>query len=399
MRTVGVEEELLLVRSGSGQALSVAPQVLRRADLAAQEAAEKDPKSGSPIAPEPPAAGDPAPAEHPGSTLGGELQRQQVETDTAPHESMADLHEEILLWRARADVAARRAGARIAAIGTSPVSVEPRADRADRYQQLIERFGLTAREQLSCGCHVHVQVDSDEEAVAVLDRIRVWLPALLALSANSPYWQGTDSSYASFRSQVMDRWPSAGPTDVLGSAAAYHRLVDDMVESGVLLDHGMIYFDARPSHRYPTLEIRVADVCQDPADAVLLAALCRGLVETAAREWQEGVPAPAVPTPLLRLAMWQASRHGVGENLLDPITSRPRPAADVLAALLAHVTPALTEYGDLDLVAAGVARVLDVGNGADHQRRVMARTGSLGDVVAAVVRTTHSQESEARVAG
>ena len=390
MRTVGVEEELLLVRSGSGQALSVAPQVLRRADLAQQEAEEG--AQGSIASPPPWVGGEPV-AESPGSSLGGELQRQQVETDTAPHSSMDDLHAEILLWRARGDEAARRAGARVAAIGTSPVPVAPRADRADRYQELVDRFGLTAREQLSCGCHVHVQVESDDEAVAVLDRIRVWLPALLALSANSPYWQGEDSSYASFRSQIMYRWPSAGPTDIFGSAAAYHRLVEDMVASGVLLDDAMVYFDARPSQRYPTLEIRVADVCQDPADTVLIAALCRGLVETAAREWRDGVEAPPVPTSLLRLATWQASRHGLGGDLLDPMTSRPRPAAEVLAALVEHVGPGLEEYGDVDLVTAGVARVLENGTGADHQRAVMDRTGSLSDVVAAVLRSTHSQEN------
>ena len=378
------------MRSGSGQPLSVAPQVLRRADLTEQE----EEAAAAADAPGPRASGEPPAAPSPGSSIGGELQRQQVETDTAPHESMDDLHEELLLWRAKADMAARRTGARVAAIGTSPVTVEPRADRADRYQQLIDRFGLTAREQLSGGCHVHVQVDSDEEAIAVLDRIRVWLPALLAMTANSPYWQGTDSSYASFRTQVMSRWPSAGPPDVFGSAAAYHRLVEDMVASGVLLDAAMIYFDARPSHRYPTMEIRVADVCQDPADAVLLAALCRGLVETAAQQWRAGAPVPDVPTPLLRLATWQASRYGIEENLLDPFTSRPRPASQVLTALVSEVAPVLADYGDLDLVQTGIARLLSSGNGADHQRRVMARTGSLSDVVAAVVRTTNGQENE-----
>lgn len=377
------------MRSGSGQPLSVAPQVLRRADLTEQEEAA----AAAHAAPAPPEAGAPA-VPSPGSSIGGELQRQQVETDTAPHQSMDELHEELLLWRAKADVAARRTGARVAAIGTSPVAVEPRADRADRYQQLIDRFGLTAREQLSGGCHVHVQVNDDEEAIAVLDRIRVWLPALLAMTANSPYWQGTDSSYASFRTQVMSRWPSAGPPDVFGSAAAYHRLVEDMVDSGVLLDAGMIYFDARPSHRYPTMEIRVADVCQDPTDAVLLAALCRGLVEWAAQQWRAGEPVPEVPTPLLRLATWQASRYGLEENLLDPLSSRPRPAAQVLTSLVSELAPVLADYGDLDLVQAGVTRLLRAGNGADHQRRVMARTGSLSDVVAAVVRTTNGQENE-----
>src|SRR5690606_30001459 len=172
MRTVGVEEELLLVRSGSGQAVSVAPRVLRRADLAEGDR---------------PADGRPGhPTAEAGSSLDGELQRQQLETDTAPHRSMDDLGAELVAWREHAEAAARREGARVAALGTSPLPVEPRTGRSERYREIVERFGLVGSEQLTCGCHVHVGVDSPDEAVAALDRVRVWLPTLLALSANSP---------------------------------------------------------------------------------------------------------------------------------------------------------------------------------------------------------------------
>jgi carboxylate-amine ligase len=204
--------------------------------------------------------------------------------------------------------------------------VTPRPVAKPRYEQMVERFGLTTTEHLTCACHVHVSVESDAEAVGVLDRIRVWLPTLLAISANSPFWQGQDSGYASFRSQAMARWPSAGPTEVFGSAPAYRKMVSDMVASGVLLDEGMVYFDARASHRYPTVEVRVADVCLDPRDAVLVAALCRGLVETAGQEWAAGLDPPTVPAAMLRLASWQAGREGLDGDLLDPVTHRPRPA-------------------------------------------------------------------------
>lgn len=247
MRTVGIEEELLLVDVESGRPLSVAGRVLSRAQ-----------ERGVQV------QGDVGVEAHdgPGGTLETELQQQQqVETDTQPCSDLAVLETELCSWRNRAMAAAREVGARVAAVGTSPMPVEPRPVVKPRYQEMVERFGLTATEQLTCGCHVHVSVDSDAEAVGVLDRIRVWLPSLLAISANSPFWQGQDSRYASFRSQAMVRWPSAGPTDVFGSADAYRKLVSGMVESGVLLDEAMVYFDARASHRYPTVEIRVADVC------------------------------------------------------------------------------------------------------------------------------------------
>ncbi len=334
----------------------------------------------------------PAPDAPAGSSIDGELQRQQVETDTAPHRTMDELGEELLAWRVRADGAARREGARAAALATSPLPVEPLAAPNERYRQIIEHFGLVGREQLICGCHVHVSVASDDEAIGVLDRIRVWLPALLALSANAPFWQGEDSGYATYRPQIFSRWPTSGPPDRYGSPSAYRRLVEDMIASGVIHDEGMVYLDARPSRSYPTLEIRVADVCQDPRDAVLLAALSRALVETAARQWAAGEPAPDVPTQMLRLATWQAARHGLSGDLLDPFTHRPRPAGEVLDVLAAFVRPALEEYGDTALVNEGLTRLRQVGTGADRQRRELERTGALSDVVAAAVRTTLGAE-------
>ena len=179
-------------------------------------------------------------------------------------------------------------GARVAALATSPLPVMPELTPSPRYRAMNERFGLTTTEQLTCGCHVHVGVADDEEGVAVLDRIRIWLPVLLAISANSPFWQGRDTGYASFRSQAWTRFPTAGATEIFGSAAAYHERAEALVASEVLLDHAMIYFDARLSHKYPTVEIRVADVCLHAEDSVVVAGLARALVETAAREALDG---------------------------------------------------------------------------------------------------------------
>src|SRR3954454_6319321 len=194
MRTVGVEEELLLVDPVSGEPLSVADAVLRSGDRRPADAA----------------AGD-IEGEEAGGSLERELHQQQLETDTRPHTALGKLAADLLAWRRRAGDAARAGGARVAALATSPLPVTPRTTPKDRYLRMAEQFGLTQAEQLTCGCHVHVSVDSPEEGVAVLDRIRVWLPVLTALSANSPYWQGQDSGYASFRSQAWGRWPSAGP--------------------------------------------------------------------------------------------------------------------------------------------------------------------------------------------
>lgn len=163
-----------------------------------------------------------------------------------------------------------------------------------------------------------------------------------------------------------------------------------MVESGVLLDEGMVYFDARLSHRYPTVEIRVADVCADLEDTMVLAGLCRALVETAARSAQRGEPPLPVPTSLLRLATWRAGHDGLDGALVDPATSRPVPAGVLVRRLLDEIRPALEDFGDLQRVAGGVERLLSDGSGATRQRRTYERTGQLVDVVAEAVRVTAS---------
>jgi glutamate---cysteine ligase / carboxylate-amine ligase len=316
-----------------------------------------------------------------GGSVGPEMQEQQVETDTPPEEYLGLLELDLRRWREKTRAAAKEAGALILASGTTPLPVHPQTFDDERYAAITERFGLTASEQLTCGCHVHVSVDSDDEAVGALDRIRTWLPVLLALSANSPFWQGGDSGYASFRSQAMTRWPTNGPTEVFGSGQGYHEHLRQLVDTGVPLDEGMAYFDARPSRSYPTLEVRVADVCLDPRDAVLIAGLARALVGTGARQWTQGEPADRVSVAVLRLAMWQAGRHGVAGDLLDPETHRPRPARDVVDRLLQHVGPALQGTGDLARVEQSIDRVFARGTGSSTQRRVLSEEGRLDRAV------------------
>jgi carboxylate-amine ligase len=317
-----------------------------------------------------------------GPVLTAEFQQEMIEVVTPPHSTMATLEADIIRGRAMADAEARRVGVRVAALGTSPLPTDPHPVQLRRFMAMTEEYGLTAREQLTCGCHIHVSVDSDEEGVAVLDRIRTWLPVLTALSANSPFWHGEDTGYASYRAQVWSRWPSAGPLDVLGTAEAYHQLVHEMVSTGVLLDEGMVYFDARLSRHYPTVEIRIADVCLRPQNAVLLAGIARGLVETAAREWREGIPPVAVPTELVRLAGWKASRWGLRGELLDPLTFQPTPAIAVVNLLLDHIREALEDAGDLSRVEHLIDDLLAVGTGASRQLEVLHRAGELEAVVA-----------------
>ncbi|MCU1540512.1 MAG: putative glutamate--cysteine ligase 2 [Arthrobacter sp.] len=330
----------------------------------------------------------PANAGH-GPTLTRELQQEQIEVVSPVCSTLDELARAIRQGRALADEAARPMGGRAVAMGTSPVATNPSMVPEPRFLDMAARFGLTLKEQLTCGFHVHVLVVSPEEGVAVLDRIRVWLPVLLALSANSPYWGGNDSGYESFRYQVWNRWPTAGPCERFGSETEYRRHVESLLAAGVLLDEGMVYFDARLSRNHPTVEVRIMDVCMDPAHAAVIAAVVRALVEKAAQEWRTGIRAPRVSAAHLRLAAWRASKSGVEGELMHPFLNRPSQATEVVQTLLRHIGPVLARTGDEDTVITELARILADGTGSRRQRQAMLNGHGPKAVVMDALDCTH----------
>ncbi len=347
MRTFGVEEELLIVHPVTGEPLALADALL---------------------------AGHHQPAS--ATSLSHELKLEQIETQTRPCHSYGDLLHQIRRGRAMANEAARPHGARVVAIATSPLDSNTHTTPDPRYAAMLDRFGIIATEQLTCGFHVHTSVESPEEGVVVLDHIRDKLAVLTALTANSPYWRGLPTGFDSYRTQAWNRWPTSGPSGVFGSLTAYRRIVNRLLETGVILDEGMIYFDARISRNHPTVEVRVADVCLRAEDAALIAVLVRALVETASLEMLDGVEPTAVPTALLRMASWQASNAGLRGELLDFGDFRPQPAADVVWALVDYVSPVLDDQGELELVKTGISELLERGNGAHEQREAAVRYNS-----------------------
>jgi carboxylate-amine ligase len=340
VRTVGVEEEFLLLDLPGSRLAGRGEDVVARA-----------------------AATDPdGQYEH-------ELKRAQAEIGSVPATALATLRDDLRRLRRELARAADRHGARLVASATSPVAARTRTTPDERYRRMEERFGLVARDELTCGMHVHVGVDDPEQGVRVLDRIAGWLPVLLALSTNSPVHQGVDTGYASYRSVLWQQWPTAGPAAGFGDLASYRRTVAALIGSGAALDDGMIYFDARLSARYPTVELRICDVCLEGDDAVTLAGLARAMVETAVAE--ADIPARSIRPELLRAATWCAARDGVTGHLFDLVgAGEPRraPAADVIARLLDRLGPALERLGDADRVGAGVATILARGTGAQRQR-------------------------------
>ena len=233
-----------------------------------------DPTTGEPVAVNKPWRNDAA--EH-GVELQLELTSCQIETTSDVVSGTDELREQLSRLRRIAAEAAEATGAQLLAVALPPTLPHefPITD-TPRYREIAEKFGMIAHEQGICGCHVHVAVPSRDAAIRVSNRLRPWLPLLLALTANSAIYRNTDTGYASWRSVLWARWPSAGPPPQFDSVDEYDAAVQMLRDAGVVLDDGMVYWDVRPSAKFPTIEVRVADVPATVAETVLLATLIRG---------------------------------------------------------------------------------------------------------------------------
>ncbi|MDQ0584294.1 carboxylate-amine ligase [Streptomyces rishiriensis] len=358
MTTIGVEEEYLLIDPVTGLPV---PQVekVRRATEAACLMADHEVQC--------------------------ELLQTQVEVATPVCGTLEEVGGHLLRLRHAVGAAAEAHGCRIAACATPPqrhrrpVAVTDRA----RYRAMAAQAPQLVAEQLVNGMHVHVAVPGREAGVQVLNRIRVWLPTLTAMSANSPLWDGHDTGFASWRTVIFSRWPVSGLPPHFHDEADYDRRVQRLLESGLISDTGQLYWQARLSERYPTIEVRCLDVQLRVDEAVMFAGLVRALVETALGEAVAGAAVPDCAPELLRAGMWHAARHGLSDTLIDPSGGRHR-AGDVLCQLLRHVAPALEATGDSREVTSLVHRLLQHGTGADRQRSALS-DGGLGAVIGLII--------------
>jgi carboxylate-amine ligase len=318
-----------------------------------------------------------------GADAEAELRLSMIEIASGVCTSLDELRADLAHRRAALRTAAERVGLAVAGCATVPDSGTGRAAvyPLARYEWMADQYRQLVDEHQICATQVQVGVPDRDLAVRLTAHLRPWLPVLLAMSGSSPLFNRADTGYASYRSVVLSRWPVSGPPPLVSSAREYDDAVRALVDSGVICDPGMIYFDVRPSDRYPTLEIRVSDACPLLDDVIAIAGLARALVVTAASEADR--PGPAYP--LLRAATWRAARSGLGGELVHPLTGRPVPAADAVQALLDHVRPGLEHNGDLATVRDLTAALLARGTSARRQRDVLERGGDLRDVVASVV--------------
>ena len=356
--TLGAEEELHLIDLESGRLSAKAPRLLPKL---------------------------------PTDRFGAELQRTTIETNTPVVRTLDDLRRVIVDLRSELSAAIAPAGVTIAAVGTAPRSeyADFELSSGGRYGRMQEQYRMLVDEQLICGLQVHVGVSDRDLAVLIAQRVAPVLPVLLALSASSPFWNGQDTGYASFRSIIWQRWPSAGSFGPVEDAAEYDRVLDDLIASGVIADKKMAYFDVRPSSHAPTLELRVCDATPVVDDAVLIAGLFRAAVRKAEKSVVSGAEWHPRSEPLHRAAMWQAARSGLSGELVG-LGQHPErlPAEVAVRQLVSRLRPELEELGDWGTVTELLDATLARGNSTDRQRTAYAERGEIDDVVALVVEDT-----------
>ena len=355
--TLGVEEEFVLLDPSSGTAVPAGPDLVRMLD------------------------GEPG--------VQPELMRFQVETGTRVCTSLEDVGNELVRLRQLVADAAAPLGCRLVASGIAPFRTPGLVAVTDqpRYRELAQHFGpLLTDSGGTCGCHVHVGVPSRDLGVQVLARLRPWLASLLAITVNSPIAGGRDTAWGSWRYPLWSRWPTATPPAVWPDAVAYDATLRRFIDQGAALDEQGVYLLARLSSRYPTVEVRVADVCLDVELAVLLAGLIRALVATALAEARRGTQVAAAPWVDASLAA--AARHGLAGAGVDPFTGQTVGARSLRSRLLDHVGAALSDRGDADSIVRLLHRLDNQGTGADRQRALFAGGISVPEFVEALARAT-----------
>ncbi|MGE0628859.1 MAG: carboxylate-amine ligase [Hyphomicrobiaceae bacterium] len=319
-----------------------------------------------------------------GSQVHPEFLRSQIEVGTRPCTSFADARSELVRLRATiGDLAAEHGFAPVAA-STHPfgrVSALSRTDK-DRYRALAADLGGVARRMSICGMHLHVGIEDQDLRIDLMNQMRYFLPHLLALSTSSPFWEGDDTGLKSYRLAVLHELPRTGLPGRLGSWNEYQDIVEVLVGAGVVEDASKIWWDIRPSARFPTLECRITDVCTRVSDALAIAALMVSTCRMLYRLRRANLSWRTYPVFLLEENRWRAQRYGTtgslfdfgkGElvafdELLDELLSIVAEDADALGCIseVAHARTILARGTSADLqLSAHKAALAD---GADAQR-------------------------------
>jgi carboxylate-amine ligase len=318
-----------------------------------------------------------------------ELMESVLEIATTPQPNTAEAGRELRALRARVGEAAGQRGLAIGAAGTHPFGMweDQRIVARPRYRDLVSDLRFVVRQELLFGQHVHVGLDGPEKAIHVANGMRVHLPLLLALSANSPFWRADATGLASTRMPIFRALPRVGIPPTYADWADYEASIGFMVETGAIEDYTFLWYDVRPHPNLGTVEIRVMDAQTRVEHALGLAALIQAMVKELAEHFESGAELRPYPQQMIDENKWLAARHGLDGELVD-LPSRERvPTRELARRLLDRLRPHAEALGSAEELA-GVEDLLARGNGAERQRVVYEANHDLREVVAEIVAAT-----------
>ncbi|HEU4807198.1 MAG TPA: YbdK family carboxylate-amine ligase [Homoserinimonas sp.] len=308
----------------------------------------------------------------------------QLERTTPVCETLDEAVRDLRDFRRRLGAAAESHGVLVAGTGTPPRMAGPGVvtDKR-RYHAVSNNYRALVRQHFLNGLHVHVGIPNREIGVQAMNRMRRWMPVIVALGGNSPFWENLDTGFTSWRTINLQRWTTHGCPPVFADAADYERRTTRLLGIGGHVERALLAWNIRLSEVHPTIEVRAPDSQLEAWHSVLLAAIIRGLVVTA----EGGEASGPDPEPeLLNASLWHAARDGIGDHLVHPDTGEMMPARKVIDDLIALIRGALMEHGDLETVVGWLERLFAEGTGADRQRAAFVAGGL--PAVAAVLHDT-----------
>jgi carboxylate-amine ligase len=311
-----------------------------------------------------------------------EMLQSVLEVATHVHTSVPEAIEEARSLRRTVTDAAAETGTLVVSAGTHPFSryEHQQVTREERYLDLIDRLQWVAEREVIFGLHVHVGMSSGQEAIAVANALRSWIPELLALSTNSPYWQGRDTGLASTRSKIFDAFPRSGIPPAFSSFEEWELTMDRGTRLGFFDDYTYVWWDLRLHPQLGTIEMRVCDAQTRLASTAAIVALVQGLAALLSERYEREGALPIQPVMLIAENKWRAVRYGLDTDLVDLEHDEERPAREAILELVERVAPYAQRLGSADELAE-VERICRRGTGAAEQRQVYEQEGTLLAVV------------------
>lgn len=307
----------------------------------------------------------------PVGTTSPEFIRSQVEIGTPVSQDITELSEHLRTMRRFVSETVAEHNMAIISASTHPFAIwgAQRHVNQERYNLLARALQGVVRRLLICGMHVHVGIDDRDLRIDLMNQLTYFLPHLLALSGSSPFWQGEDTGLKSYRPAIFSALPRTGMPDEFSSWSDYERHVRVLVDTGVIEDASKLWWDIRPSSRYPTLEMRSADICTRYEDGIAIAALYQALVATMFERRMQNQRWRIYSRMLISENSWRAQRYGVDESLIDFGRSELTPMVELIDELVDLVREQAEALGSIDYVER-IRVIVAEGTSADRQRAV-----------------------------